>query len=454
MTAMPAAKAAVIRRIGLLGFAVVCSVCVRPPLEQVRKTRGWLGKDGAVPIATVHNRRRRPALLLAALSLAAAMSAIVPPLRPVAAADSLTIRGLSGLRVGEKPSFRVPAIGCSSVLVPGRRGVSVLIRDGRISVVEVRTPNIATLRGVAVGQAGDRVVAVYGREVVAENDGFIFVPQSTADASLRMAFEVSGGWITAIRAGDEADVRGDCAGGDLIRAAGVNETTITTAVSSAPSTLERIVVIDPGHNGANGAHARQINALVDAGGFTKACNTVGSTSLSGLTEAAFNWSVARKLGVLLKAGGWQVVFTRTDNAGWGPCVDQRGQRGAGPGVVALLSIHADGGPAKGRGFHVIWPKPLTGYTANTAKASSELATAVRDAMVASNFRPATYIGRNGLDNRGDLGTLNRSPVPSMMIESGNLRNVADDAELSSESGQQRVAAAVASGFEAWYAARS
>ena len=212
---------------------------------------------------------------------------------------------------------------------------------------------------------------------------------------------------------------------------------------------DHIVVIDPGHNGANGTHVKEINRLVDAGGFLKACNTTGTTSLSGVTEAAFNWSVASKLGAILVADGWTVVYTRQDNRGWGPCVDQRGLTAAKVGAVALLSIHGDGGPSSGRGFHVIWPGPVANDTVSPSKSSLRLATAVRDALVESGESPSTYIGRGGLDRRTDLGTLNRSSVPSTMIEAGNLRNVGDDRDLSTDTGQQRIAAAVAKGFEAW-----
>lgn len=378
------------------------------------------------------------------------------------AAEALTIRGLGALRVGEAPSFTVPASACSTVAVPGRTGVSVLVRDGRITVVAVRTPGIATKSGVAVGQEAARVQAVYGSSVTAADDGYVFAPGPGSDAELRVAFEVKNGRVAVIRVGEAADVLGGCAGGDRIRANGTGtdaSTTIAsarTAVASQPSpapTGSRIVVIDPGHNGANGTHVREINRLVDAGGFMKACNTVGTTSLSGLTEAAFNWSVARKLGTLLTAQGWQVIYTREDNDGWGPCVDARGRTADRPGVVALLAVHADGGPASGHGFHVIWPKSIVEFTEKTAASSSALATAVRDAMVATGFTPATYIGRRGLDNRGDLGTLNRAPVPSMLVESGNMRNVADDHVLSSDGGQQQIAVAIASGFEHWWAAR-
>lgn len=211
-----------------------------------------------------------------------------------------------------------------------------------------------------------------------------------------------------------------------------------------------VVVVDPGHNGGNGAHPRQINRLVDAGGFKKACNTVGTTSLSGMTEAAFNWAVAQKLGAVLVANGFRVVYTRADNSSWGPCVDERGLTAGRVGAVALLSVHGDGAPAAGHGFHVIWPTTRRGYTDRTEPASSALAAAVRDSLVAGGFTPSTYLGRNGLDRRGDLGTLNRASVPSMMVEAGNLRNVGDDRVLSSAEGQQRLAEALAAGFIRWY----
>ena len=370
-----------------------------------------------------------------------ALAAVLATPSPSRGAEELTIRGLGALRVGEAPSFAVRPSACSTVAVPGRTGVSVLVRDGRITVVAVRTPGIATKSGIAVGQAAARVQAVYGSSVTAADDGYVFAPGPGSDAELRVAFEVKNGRVTVIRVGEAADVLGGCAGGDRIGASGTG------------TTGSRTVVIDPGHNGANGGHVREINRLVDAGGFMKACNTVGTTSLSGLTEAAFNWSVARKLGTLLTAEGWRVIFTRQDNSEWGPCVDARGRTADRPGVVALLSVHADGGPASGHGFHVIWPTSIVGFTDKTVASSSALAASVRDAMMASGFTPATYIGSRGLDNRGDLGTLNRAPVPSMMIESGNMRNVADDRMLSSDAGQQQIAVAIANGFEHWWAAR-
>ena len=68
----------------------------------------------------------------------------------------------------------------------------------------------------------------------------------------------------------------------------------------------------------------------------------------------------------------------------------------------------------------------------------------RAALVKEDFVYATYIaGGDGLDFRGDLGTLNLSNVPTVMVELGNMKN-ADDARLmTSAKGRARYSAALA-----------
>jgi N-acetylmuramoyl-L-alanine amidase len=204
-----------------------------------------------------------------------------------------------------------------------------------------------------------------------------------------------------------------------------------------------VVVIDPGHNGANGEHPEIINAPVDAGGFEKACNTTGTATDDGYTESAFNLAVAQQLRDRLMASGIQVVLTREDDTGVGPCIDERGQIAARAGAAALVSIHADGAPAAGAtGFHVIHPGLREGYTDDTVEPSRQLAVGVRDALVAAGFAPSTYVGDEGLHQRDDLGTLNRAEVPAIMLEAGNLRNQEEADLLRSPDGQQRLADAL------------
>jgi N-acetylmuramoyl-L-alanine amidase len=204
----------------------------------------------------------------------------------------------------------------------------------------------------------------------------------------------------------------------------------------------KTIVIDPGHNGANWAHPAEINRLVDAGGFRKACDTTGTSTNSGYSEAAYNFDVATRLAGILRAAGARVVLTRTTNDGVGPCINQRAAIGNRAHADAAISIHADGGPSAGSGFHVIY-KP-------GAVQSYRLALAIRAAFRAGTGEPySTYVGRDALDVRTDLGGLNLSTVPKVFIETGNMRNAVDAKRLESAAYRQREATALAHGLEAF-----
>jgi N-acetylmuramoyl-L-alanine amidase len=208
-----------------------------------------------------------------------------------------------------------------------------------------------------------------------------------------------------------------------------------------------VVVIDPGHNGGNAAHAREIGRLVDAGTLRKACDTTGTQTASGYTEASYNLDVARRLARILRAAGARVVLTRSGNAGWGPCITRRAAIGNRVGADAAVSIHADGGPAGGRGFHIIYPPSIRGLTDDIAAASYRLALDVRAAFRAGTDLPyATYIGRSGLDRRSDLGGLNLSDVPKVFAETGNMRNPADAELLEDPRFRERAARGLARGL--------
>jgi N-acetylmuramoyl-L-alanine amidase len=199
-------------------------------------------------------------------------------------------------------------------------------------------------------------------------------------------------------------------------------------------------VIDPGHNGGNWSHPAEINRLVDAGGFRKACDTTGTSTNDGYAESGYNLDVALRLARILRAAGARVVLTRTTNDGWGPCINQRAAIGNRAHADAAISIHADGGPSAGRGFHVIY-KP-------GAPLSYKLALAIRAAFRAGTGEPySTYAGRDALDVRTDLGGLNLSTVPKVFIETANMRNSVDAARLESAAYRQREAVALAQGLE-------
>jgi N-acetylmuramoyl-L-alanine amidase len=223
---------------------------------------------------------------------------------------------------------------------------------------------------------------------------------------------------------------------------------LAVAVALALPLEGHTIAIDPGHNGRNWAHTAEIGRLVDAGTLRKACDTTGAATASGYAEAAYNLDVARRLARILRAEGARVVLTRTTNAGWGPCITTRAAIGNRVRADAAVSIHADGGPPDGRGFHVIYPPALAGLTDDIAAESRRLALAIRTAFREGTGEPySTYAGRDGLAVRSDLGGLNLSDVPKVLVETGNMRNALDARRLESPGYRQRVAEALARGLE-------
>jgi N-acetylmuramoyl-L-alanine amidase len=215
-----------------------------------------------------------------------------------------------------------------------------------------------------------------------------------------------------------------------------------------PAAPPPVVVLDPGHNGGNAANPAVVNAPVpDGAGGTKPCNTTGTATNAGYPEHAFTWDVALRTRDLLTAAGVQVVLSRQDDAGVGPCVDARGALGGQVGAAAFVGIHGDGAGAGQRGFHVI-TSSLDPAGPQVAAASDTLAGRLRDALVA--VEPVSdYIGSDGLDDRSDLAGLNLSTVPAVYVECGNMRNAADAAWMSSPDGRQALAAQVAAGVLAF-----
>lgn len=218
---------------------------------------------------------------------------------------------------------------------------------------------------------------------------------------------------------------------------------VTAALPLAGTT----VAVDPGHNGANGAHPAQINRQVAAGtgGFRKACDTTGAeTNDRGLTESRFTLDVARRLQRRLETLGARVVLTRRSDDGVGPCIDERAAIGNRANADLALSIHADGGPAGGRGFHVIAPLARRAVRPSIVAPSLRFARNLRARLDAIGLPRSTYLGGGtGLVQRADLGGLNLSRVPKAFVELGNMRNAAEARRLGRAGQRDRQAIALA-----------
>ena len=229
----------------------------------------------------------------------------------------------------------------------------------------------------------------------------------------------------------------------------------TVTESGPPPPLAGLtVVVDPGHNGANGAHPLTINAPVDDGrGGSKACNTVGASTDAGYPEHAFTWDVSGRLAARLTELGAVVVLTRPDDDGVGPCVDVRGRSPQENDADVLVSIHANGTEDRSaHGFFAIVPDPPVNDAQGVP--SVALAHELVAALGAAGFAPSSSVAADDgpIQRRADLATLNHAERPAVMLELGEMRNPDEAAVMESEEGRQRYADALASGLTAWVAA--
>ena len=119
---------------------------------------------------------------------------------------------------------------------------------------------------------------------------------------------------------------------------------------------------------------------------------------------------------------------------------------------AIVSIHADGGPASGHGFHVNYSSPP--LNDSQSGPTLQLANAMRSALIAAGFQPSNYIGSDGLYGRADLAGLNFAEFPAVLVELGNMKNDADAAQMESADGRARYASAVARGVAGFLSSQS
>ena len=229
-------------------------------------------------------------------------------------------------------------------------------------------------------------------------------------------------------------------------------TPVRTTIPPQPRAAGLTVVLDAGHDGGNGAHPDEINRQVPAGnGATKACDTVGASTNAGYPESAFTFDVAGRVAAILTSRGVRVILTRVTNVGVGPCVDQRAAIGNAAHADAVVSIHADGGPSGGQGFHVIWPAP-SDRNGGIVEPSHRLALVLRDRFRTVTGEPtATYTASDGLAQRSDLAGLNLSVVPKVFIECANMRNPADAGRVTDPAWRQQAAEGIADGLLAYLA---
>lgn len=279
-------------------------------------------------------------------------------------------------------------------------------------------------------------------------------------AALVVAAALASGCGVAGRAADSAaraSASPGAASGAVVPAGSLSPTASPVASPSpSPPALPlagRTVGIDPGHNGGNFADPGFIDQLIWNGRESETCDTTGTETASGFTEASFNFDVATDLRADLISAGARVVMTRQDNTGVGPCVTTRTQIINNAHADVAIDIHADGGPAWGRGFTVLEPV-ADGPNDAVISPSLQFGADVRAALLRGTSMPLSdYYGTNGLISRDDLAGLNLTTVPKVLVECGNMPNPTDAALLASPAFQQQLARAFTAAIMVFLTAR-
>jgi N-acetylmuramoyl-L-alanine amidase len=214
-------------------------------------------------------------------------------------------------------------------------------------------------------------------------------------------------------------------------------------VASRLPLVGQVVGIDPGHNELNGTSPAFLDRQVWNGRAWERCDTTGTQTAGGYTEAQFTWNVAVYLRADLIRMGARVVMTRAGNHGLGPCVDTRAQILDRAQANVSIDIHADGGPRSGRGFTVLEPVadgPNNAVIGSSVRFGRDVAAMM---LRGTPLQVSDYYGRDGHFSRDDLAGLNLTTMPKVLIECGNMNNARDAALLVRARMQRSIARALA-----------
>jgi N-acetylmuramoyl-L-alanine amidase len=119
------------------------------------------------------------------------------------------------------------------------------------------------------------------------------------------------------------------------------------------------------------------------------------------------------------------------------------------GADAMINIHADGASSRSKGFFVLAPGVVKGWTEDVVKPGQQLARAMIKGMTTAGAPPSNYISNQLMISTNTTG-LNFSNVPSVTVELGNMRNASDAKRMESTSGQKRYAKWLMAGLVTYF----
>lgn len=209
---------------------------------------------------------------------------------------------------------------------------------------------------------------------------------------------------------------------------------------------ERIVAIDPGHQGWNVDMSAQ-EPIAPGSSQTKAKATTGTEgTFSNLAEYQLNLDVGLKLREELENRGYKVIMTREDND-TAISNSERAKKAAEEGAEAFIRLHADGqvGGSGVTGGRAMICTPSNPYVAELYEDSKALADAVME-----EYCKATGFKKLETIETDEMSGINWSQVPVIILEMGYMTNKHDDLYMADSDNQYTMAKGIADGIDKYF----
>lgn len=246
----------------------------------------------------------------------------------------------------------------------------------------------------------------------------------------------------------EAEIVSPAASGTQAEAAAQDEDVLELHLEVTDTAVrQRLVVIDPGHQAEGNFDTEPIGPGASEQKIKVATGTHGV--VSGLQEYELTLQISLLLQAELEARGYAVALTRTAHD-----VDisnaERAAMANGLGADAFVRVHANGsGSETASGAMTICQTADNPYNGALHAESYALSLCVLDALVEKTGCKKEYIWQTDT-----MAGINWSQVPVTIVEVGYMTNPDEDALMATQDYQKKIAAGIADGIDAFFAAQT